>query len=154
MTVSLWHGSSLHVISPQTPHTPDSLYVVLVLVPVQTYSANEKTNGAAIARAASVGGWCLTPHVWHPSQCVQRCCSPCTSKHRFLWPGPACVSLQDAPAQTAKAIATSNYAESHDHDTKLGHIIAEGLAQGGAEADALSQALGQAYKQVRRRCSV
>jgi hypothetical protein len=60
------------------------------------------------------------------------------------------VCPQDAPAQTAKAIATAN--SSDLYHARLAGVITEGLAQRGAGANALAEALGQAYKQVRRQC--
>jgi hypothetical protein len=58
----------------------------------------------------------------------------------LVWP-------QDAPVETAKAIATIRLDE--EYAGALHPIVAVGLAQRGAGANALAQALGQAYKQVR-----
>jgi hypothetical protein len=60
------------------------------------------------------------------------------------------VCSQEAPAQTAKAIATVTLADQYYGPLAL--VIAEGLAQRGAGANALAEAIGQAYKQVRSRC--
>jgi hypothetical protein len=63
---------------------------------------------------------------------------------------PTCSSVcpQDAPDQTAKAIATAN--NTNPYVFALAGLIAGGLAHRGSRADALAQAIAEAYKQVRR----
>jgi hypothetical protein len=62
----------------------------------------------------------------------------------LVWP-------QDAPVETAKAIAGAIYDDPHYVPWAL--IIANGLAQRGPGANALAHALGEAGKQVRKHCS-
>jgi hypothetical protein len=60
-----------------------------------------------------------------------------------VWP-------QDAPAQTAKALATANYDD--PYYGALAMIIASGLAQGRGGESFVVGVLVDAYKQARRQC--